>query len=123
MISSALPTVYVKDIVAAVRFYTEILGCKLQFQSGPYWAQVDAGRGTSIGLHPPSAKAPAPGTHGSISIGFYVNGSIDDTVETLKAKGVRFHGPIVADPPVRLAFFSDPDGNDLYLCEYKPESA
>jgi len=27
--------------------------------------------------------------------------------------------PIVDDDQVKLAFFTDPDGNDLYLCEVK----
>lgn len=39
----------------------------------------------------------------------------------LQQKGVSFReekgGPVVDDGPVKLAFFSDPDGNDLYLCE------
>jgi hypothetical protein len=30
---------------------------------------------------------------------------------------VQFHGPIKDDSAVRLAFFGDPDGNDLYLCQ------
>jgi len=120
MLSSALPTIYVSDVDKAVHFYTDVLGLKLQFQSGPHFAQIDAGGGSSIGLHPPSPKASAPGTHGAISVGFYVTEPLDDVVASLKAKGVQFHGPIIEDSPVRLAFFGDPDGNDLYLCEYKP---
>jgi hypothetical protein len=32
---------------------------------------------------------------------------------------VVFRGPVVDDAQVRLAFFGDPDDNDLYLIEAK----
>jgi catechol 2,3-dioxygenase-like lactoylglutathione lyase family enzyme len=42
-------------------------------------------------------------------------------VETLNARGVTFldsgPGPVRNDGPVKLAFFHDPDGNVLYLCQ------
>lgn len=118
MIKSALVTVYVNDLDAAVAFYTKTLGCTLRFQAGSEWAQVEAGSGFSIGLHPRSDKGPEPGTRGSMSIGFYTKDPIEKAVESLHAKGVQFRGPIVDDDPVKLAFFGDPDGNELYLCEY-----
>jgi catechol 2,3-dioxygenase-like lactoylglutathione lyase family enzyme len=117
MISGAIATVFVKDMDRAVDFYTETLGLKLQYRADSHWAQIDAGGGFSIGLHPPSEKSPAPGTRGAISIGLNVVGDIEDVVTALKGKGVEFHGPIVDDTQVRLAFFADPDGNDLYLCQ------
>jgi hypothetical protein len=45
-------------------------------------------------------------------------------VRELQGRGVRFDErisgqPIVNDTQVKLAFFADPDGNDLYLCEVK----
>ena len=42
-------------------------------------------------------------------------------MSALGTKGVTFKGPIIDDAngSIRLAFFSDPDGNDLYLCELK----
>jgi predicted enzyme related to lactoylglutathione lyase len=117
MISGAIATIFVADMNRAVDFYTETLGLKLQYRADSHWAQIDAGNGFSIGLHPPSEKSPAPGTRGAISIGMNVVGDIEQAVATLKDKGVTFHGPIVDDTQVRLAFFSDPDGNDLYLCQ------
>ena len=33
--------------------------------------------------------------------------------------GVAFRGPVIDDVQVRVAFFGDPDGNDLYLIEVK----
>ena len=48
---------------------------------------------------------------------------IEQAVETLKQRDVVFStekgGEIVDDGTVKLAFFPDADGNDLYLCEIK----
>ena len=38
-------------------------------------------------------------------------------VEKLKNRGVIFQGPIRDDGGLLLAFFTDPDGNPLYLAE------
>lgn len=35
----------------------------------------------------------------------------------VEAPGVAIAGDIVADPPMRFAFFKDPDGAELYLAE------
>ncbi len=121
MLRTGIATVYVSDMDRAVRFYTETLGLNLTRRIGSEWAEVDAGGGFGIGLHPHGGDqhTPPPGASGSISIGFEVDEPLDSVVEKLKSRGVRFHGPIVNDDPVRLAFFGDPDGNALYLCETK----
>ena len=66
-------------------------------------------------LHPAKEKQ-------AMSIGFNVTEPLEKEIETLKERGATFHGPIVDNPdePIRLAFFTDPDGNPLYLCEEKP---
>lgn len=119
MLRTAVATVYVSDMDRAVRFYTELLGLRLMRRVGNEWAEVDAGGGFTIGLHPHHGNphTPPPGAHGSISIGFELNEPLDEVVAALKSRGARFHGPIVNDDPVRLAFFGDPDGNALYLWE------
>jgi hypothetical protein len=38
-------------------------------------------------------------------------------VSTLEKRGVLFNGPVVDEGQLKLAFFSDPDGNGLYLAE------
>lgn len=118
MIKGGTPTIYVSDMDRAVKFYTETLGLKLQDRYDDEWAGIDAGGGTVLGLHPASEKNPA-GKSGSITIGFLLNEPIEEVVKKLKSKGVRFHGPIQGDEkfPIRLAFFDDSEGNDLYLCE------
>lgn len=121
MLRTGIATVYVSDMDRAIRFYTDTLGLQLKFRVGNDWAEVDAGGGFGIGLHPHSGKSGTsrPGTRGSISIGFEVDEPLDGIVEKLKAEGVRFDGPIIDDDPVRIASFGDPDGNALYLCETK----
>ncbi|MFO0973200.1 MAG: VOC family protein [Phycisphaerae bacterium] len=120
MFAGSQATIYVGDLDRAVKFYTQTLDMKLMFQAGPKFAQLEAPGGMQIGLHPAGPKSPRPGVPGSIQVGIMCQQPIDQVVATLTQRGVRFQGPVVADPPVRLAFFGDPDGNPLYLCEYKP---
>jgi catechol 2,3-dioxygenase-like lactoylglutathione lyase family enzyme len=125
MISSGLATVYVADIDRAIKFYVETLGFKLQFRApgggggaaGGGWAEIDTAGGLVLGLHVAGAHGPQPGAAGSISIGFQVNQPIREVVAVLENRGVKFRGPIREDGPVKLAFFSDPDGTALYLAE------
>ena len=119
LIRGASPTVYVSDLQEAVEFYTEKLGLRLMYQAPGEFAMIDAGDGTSIGLHPRGTRGPKPGGGGSIQIGLGVCRPIEEVVETLRERGVKFRGPIVNDDPVKLAPFGDLDDNDLYLCEFQ----
>jgi catechol 2,3-dioxygenase-like lactoylglutathione lyase family enzyme len=104
----------------AVDFYTNVLGLPLSGRWGDEYAGIDLGKGIAIGLHPArNPQSPKPGSRGAIQIGFAVDKSLDDVVSDLTSRGVVFRGPIVDDGQVRLAFFGDPDGNDLYLAEVK----
>lgn len=123
MIENGMATVMVRDFERSIRFYTETLGLKLKMRAGDHWAEVTAGPGLTIGLHPWSpGHGPEPGKEGGISIGFEV-APIEKVVEALRAKGVTFRGPVQDTEDVKLAFFGDPDGNQLYLCEVKPAPA
>ncbi len=119
MIKGASPTVYVTNLDTAVEFYTTSLGLKLMYKAPGQFAMIDAGEGSTIGLHPAGEHSPKPGTRGSIQLGLSVTQPIEDVIETLRSRGVAFRGPLLNDEPVKIAFFEDPDGNDLYLCEYQ----
>jgi len=117
LIDGASPTIFVSDMDRAVRFYNETLGLRVQYRAGNEFCMIDAGGGTTLGLHPPGRHTPAPGSPGSIQVGLNVTKPIEEVVSALRQRGVVFHGPVIDDDSVRLAFFGDPDGNALYLCE------
>lgn len=111
-------TIFVADMDRAVRFYTEVLNCKIQFHFANQWAQLKALDGTTIGLHPASNENPA-GVKGSVYLGIEVTDSIHKAVKEMKAKGVKFIGPIRDDEQILYAEFEDPDGTPLYLAQPK----
>ena len=51
MISGGNATVYVSNMDAAVRFYTDNLGLKLTNRVGNHWATIETGHGRPEGLH------------------------------------------------------------------------
>lgn len=111
-------TIFVNDMDRAVRFYVEVLNCKIQFHFANQWAQLKSLDGTTIGLHPASKENPA-GVKGSILLGIEVKDSIHKVVDEMKAKGVKFIGPIRDDEQILYAEFQDPDGTPLYLAQPK----
>ena len=119
MLRGGVVTLYVSDMDRSVRFYQETLGFTLNERHGNHWASLTGGPGLTIGLHPSTPEVPA-GRPGSIALGLYVDGPIADAVQRLTARGVRFTGPVIDDKALSLAFFTDPDGNPLYIAEMKP---
>lgn len=119
MIAGGLATIFVTDFDRAVRFYSETLGMKLVFRSGDFWAEVSAGPGMTIGLHPLSPNAAKPGTNGSTVVGLEVKQPIETVISQLTVRGVKMSGDLMNDDPVRIQNFHDPDGNELYLFEVK----
>ena len=116
MISGGNATIFVSNMDAAVRFYTEVLGLRLSNRFGDSWATVEAGKGLTIGLHPASEHSTA-GRKGSMSIGLELSGSIHDAVRALEAKGVKFDGIVNEGKAGSFVGFEDPDGNPLYLAQ------
>ena len=117
MITGGNATVYVSDMDRAVEFYTKTLGLTLRDRFENEWAAVEAGGGFMIGLHPVRPDGPQPGENGSTTIGLFVDQPLEEVHEAFYKRGVSFKGPIVNDEVVRLAYFLDPDGNQLYFCE------
>ena len=121
LIDGCSPTIFVSDLARAVSFYTKKLGLKVAYQAADHFAMIDAGQGQMLGLHPPGRLTPSPGSPGSIQVGLTVSQPIEGVVRQLQERGVAFRdrdgSPIVDDGAVKLAYLTDPDGNELYLCE------
>jgi catechol 2,3-dioxygenase-like lactoylglutathione lyase family enzyme len=113
LIKEANVTVMVADMRKSIRFYTETLGLELKANYGDQYAQISA-PGLTIGLHPANPDTSGPHTD-RISIGFAVE-NLDASMSELRGKGVEF-SRVVDDRPTKLAFFTDSDGNQLYLSQ------
>jgi lactoylglutathione lyase len=77
---------FVDDMDRAVKFYRDVLGMQLKFQS-PGWSEFETGE-TTLGLHPASQKNPA----GSVELGFKVS-NLQKFHQEMTASGVKFSMP------------------------------
>jgi catechol 2,3-dioxygenase-like lactoylglutathione lyase family enzyme len=107
--------VYVSNMDAGVRFYSEKLGLTLTNRYGDQFATVEAGK-FLLAIHPKTARTPDPGKKGSVAIGFQVDEPMDRVVSRLTERGVRMTGNVPPDSE-RLIELEDEDGNAIYLWE------
>jgi catechol 2,3-dioxygenase-like lactoylglutathione lyase family enzyme len=121
MIAGGNATIYVSNMDAAVRFYTEALGLKLTNRFGDNWATVQAGTTLVVGLHPWSAKFPRPGTKGAVQLGLFLShgDSIEAFATRLRQHGVAVSG-IIESMEANYIHFEDPDGNPIYVGDRNP---
>lgn len=118
MIQGGNATVYVSDFEAALGFYTKTLGLKLKFRAGKDWAEVDAGRGFVIGIHPQTPHGPKPGTEGAVQLGLNVVEPLEDVMRRLSKAGVALTSPVIDGGGAgRFVNLKDLDGNPIYLWE------
>jgi catechol 2,3-dioxygenase-like lactoylglutathione lyase family enzyme len=111
--NESMVTIIVADMERSIDFYTKRLGLPLKTRYGNEFAIVEA-PGVVIALHPVPNNGRAK--EGNLSIGLGVD-SVESSMKQLAQRGITFAGDIVADPPMRFAFFKDPDGVELYLAE------
>ena len=104
--------VMVSDMDKAVAFYTDTLGLKLLNRYGNNYAEIQAAD-LMIGLHPSSEKI-TKGNNLSIGLGVV---NFDQTIKNLNSKGIKF--TMEEEGWIRLAHFTDNDGNSLFLAEIK----
>jgi catechol 2,3-dioxygenase-like lactoylglutathione lyase family enzyme len=108
---------YVADIEASIAFYRDTLG--LPMVSQDYVARFDLD-GVLIELVPLPPGTVVPGS-GNARLCFSV-ANLQETLEQMHARGLAT-GKIKEKRGGKLAFFRDPDGNELCLWEYaKAES-
>jgi lactoylglutathione lyase len=77
---------FVDDMDRAVKFYRDVLGLPLKFQS-PGWSEFVTGE-TTLALHPATQKNP-PGT---VELGFTV-ADLQQFCQEMTQKGVQFSMP------------------------------
>jgi predicted enzyme related to lactoylglutathione lyase len=108
---------FVAEMDRAVKFYRDVLGFPLKFQS-PGWSEFSTGE-TSLGLHPASEKNPA----GSVELGFSVT-SLEKFHQEMSARGVQFSmPPTKQDFGGTLAQFLDSEGGPCSVAEEASNSA
>jgi len=131
MISSGNATVYVSDLDAAIRYYTEQLGLRLTNRIGDRWATIDAGpscwtsegfsAGLTLGLRPASAQYPPPGTKGGVGFGFETYQRIEDVAAQLRGRRVHVTGDVITFEAGKVVAFTDLDGVPTYAWELPAE--
>ena len=99
----------VTDMDRAVGFYRDVLGLSVRSQDSD-WSEIDAD-GLMIGLN--GREHASARSEGGAVISFQPDGSIEDEVEQLRAKGVEFTGDISDHEWGRIIPFKDTEGNDL----------
>ena len=114
--------IMVSDMARSVRFYRDVLGFRLRFES-EFWTEFDTD-GTTLALH--GGARPRQGgaalaedkPAGTVAIGLNVS-NLDATVQMLKGQDV----PFLMEPTlregegIRLAVFADPDGLPISLSQ------
>ena len=110
----------VKDVDAAVAFYTTHLGFKLLSSASPAFADVVrgdlrlvlSGKTSSAGRPMPDGRIPEPGGWNRIEL---VVADIEVEVQRLRKEGVRFRNEIVRGPGGAQILIEDPSGNLVEL--------
>lgn len=109
--------IVVKDLDKAIKYYTEVLGLKVEQYSKEYgWAELAGPLGAILGLAQESAQMDIKaGSNAVVSV--TVKNLIEAKKEMAK-KGARFMGEIVEVPGhVKMQTCVDPDGNTLQVVE------
>ena len=115
MIKESNVTIMVLNINDSIKFYTEILGFNLKYNANDEWAEIEA-PSLTIGLHKKDAHSTNVKIGDNMSIGFSVD-DLDKAIIYFEKKGLKISRYEI--DVVRLGFFKDLDGNQLYLVEEK----
>jgi catechol 2,3-dioxygenase-like lactoylglutathione lyase family enzyme len=118
--SKAFSGFSVDDVAAAKSFYGDTLGLDVSEEHGLLWLRI--GQGSGILVYPKPNHTPA-----SFTILNFPVANIDEAVDELTQKGVRFEryegfeqdekGILRGDEGPPIAWFTDPAGNVLSVLE------
>jgi len=111
----------VSDVDAAIPFYTDMLGFKLEMHPAPGFASLSRGDlqlllnrpgAGGAGQAMPAGQQPAPGGWNRIQIEIE---NLEATVAKLKSAGARFRNEIVTGNGGKQILIEDPSGNPIEL--------
>ncbi len=113
---SPTPMLAVKDVARARRFYSEMMGLEVE---EPMEGILEVHAEDSVFVVYPSEYA---GSNKATALTWVVGDELENVIEKLKKKGVKFEhyddmpdtvrkGDIHESGPMRNAWFKDPDGN------------
>lgn len=109
------PMIYVNDLSRAVDWYKNILGFQEKFVVPHAYASLwHEGMNFRLDLHPTEANSKDVG-FGPIQ--YFSTKSFDQTLETLKEKGVKVGTPKKEGNSARFVTFWDSEGNALGIEE------
>jgi lactoylglutathione lyase len=109
--------VFVADMARAVKFYRDMLGLALKFES-PGWSEFATGE-TTLALHPASPENPA----GKVELALTVP-DLQACYREMTGKGVTFiMPPTKQDYGGMLARYVDSEGTPWSLGEAAPEAS
>jgi len=115
---------FVEDVEAAVEFYRDRLGFRVDLPRAPGFAGLVRGD-LRLLLHEPgvggagiAGGTPAPGGWNRFQVAV---ADIGSTVERLRSEGVQFRGGIVEGPAGHQILAEDPSGNPVEI--FQPRSA
>jgi catechol 2,3-dioxygenase-like lactoylglutathione lyase family enzyme len=116
----AVTMIGVKDVKSAKRFYQETLGLSQQGADYPDFVTFKSGN-TLLNVY----RSEYAGTNKATTAMWVVGKELDDLIDTLKRKGIRFEhydlpntrreGDVHIAGDIRVAWFKDPDGNSLSI--------
>lgn len=120
----------VHDVDAAVRFYCDLLGFKVDMRPTPGFAQLSHGdlrmllntAGGSGGASQamPDGRVPEPGGWNRFQLEV---DDLDSAVDRLRDQGARFRNDIVQGNGGRQVLVEDPSGNPVEIFEPRRSSA
>ena len=116
MYTQAVTTLLVHDLDASIRFYRDVIGFTLVHRIDREIVYLSTA-GMIVGLRQRDLDLPvAESPH--VHLGLTVT-DLEEVRAVLEARGVEFLGEPVDAGPATLAFFNDPDGTPLYLCQWR----
>ncbi|MGH2355246.1 MAG: VOC family protein [Chloroflexota bacterium] len=113
----------VRDVDAAIPFYTDLLGFHLERRPAPGFAMLSRGDlrlllnrpgAGGAGQVMPTGQAPEPGGWNRIQLEV---GDLEATVAQLRSKGARFRNDIVTGNGGKQILIEDPSGNPVELLQ------